>query len=295
MGAKSPCGDRIRRRITVSTCMHCFRTFSLLIATGFAAYSFQAAAGLFDDEGARREIAELKKQFEQQRIDNESRFAKLDEAIKNIGVIQLLNQIDILNDEIAKLRGQIEVLVNQNEQLQKRQRDFYLDLDTRIKRLEGVPTDNPANGALTGPSTVGAAPASTGQSVPVLNKEMENKAYDVGSNLFKKGDFAGAIRAFELFMKDFPASPLVSNAQYWIGICHFNLRDYANARTAQEDLIKKYPDSTKLPDALLAIASIQIETGDAGSARNTLEDIIAKYPNSEVAGKARIRLTGLRR
>lgn len=275
--------------------MHCFRTFSLLIATGFAAYSFQAAAGLFDDEGARREIAELKKQFEQQRIDNESRFAKLDEAIKNIGVIQLLNQIDILNDEIAKLRGQIEVLVNQNEQLQKRQRDFYLDLDTRIKRLEGVPTDNPANGALTGPSTVGAAPASTGQSVPVLNKEMENKAYDVGSNLFKKGDFAGAIRAFELFMKDFPASPLVSNAQYWIGICHFNLRDYANARTAQEDLIKKYPDSTKLPDALLAIASIQIETGDAGSARNTLEDIIAKYPNSEVAGKARIRLTGLRR
>lgn len=275
--------------------MHYFRAFPLLIATGFAAYSFQAAAGLFDDEGARREIAELKKQFEQQRIDNESRFTKLDEAIKNIGVIQLLNQIDILNDEIAKLRGQIEVLVNQNEQLQKRQRDFYLDLDTRIKRLEGVPTDNPANGALTGPSAVGAVPLSAGQPVPVLNKEMENKAYDVGSNLFKKGDFAGAIRAFELFMKDFPASPLVSNAQYWIGICHFNLRDYANARTAQEDLIKKYPDSTKLPDALLAIASIQIETGDAGSARNTLEDIIAKYPNSEVAGKARIRLTGLRR
>ena len=33
--------------------------------------------------------------------------------------------------------GQLEGLANENQQLQKRQRDFYLDNDSRLKRLEG--------------------------------------------------------------------------------------------------------------------------------------------------------------
>ncbi len=249
--------------------------------------SFNAAAGLFDDDEARRELKNLRAQTEQQNRDNEARFFKLDESIKNIGVIQLLNQIEQLNDEISKLRGQIEVLSNQNDQLSKRQKDFYLDIDSRLRKLEGVPPDSAATASVGGGSGI-ATPSA--QAARPISKDQENKAYDVGSNLFRRGDYVAAIRAFETFMKDYPGSGLVSNAQYWVGISYFNIKDYANARNTQEALLKNFPDAAKAPDALLAIASIQIESGDNGSARNTLEEIIARFPNSEAATKARTRL-----
>lgn len=275
--------------------------------------SLHAAAGLLDDDVARKDIKDLRAQTEQQNRDSDAKFLKLEESIKNIGIIGLLNQIEQLNAEIARLRGQIEVLGNQNDQFTKRQKDFYLDIDTRLRKLEGLPPDTaaaaptspagavpvaapPANAVPTSPPalppTVPTLPRSTN---PVLNKEQENRAYDVGSNLFRRGDFVAAIRAFETFAKDYPASGLVSNAQYWIGIGYFNLKDFANARATQEALVRTFPDSPKAPDALLAIANIQLESGDNGSARNTLEDIIARFPTSDAATKARSRLALVKR
>ena len=294
-----------------------------------------AQAGLFDDDEARKRIAQLAEKVEAQNRDNDAKFLKLEESIKNLGIIQLLNQIELLNNEIAKLRGQVEVLNNQNEQLQKRQRDFYIDIDTRLRALEGstaptssVPPSISFGSSPSTPPTVVAVAATSGSAeniklqagsgvsannasntppllVPVnaaalaaveaLARARENKAYDVGSNAFRRGEFAAAIRAFNTFMTDYPQSQLVSNALYWMGLSQFNLRDFREARATQEALIKKYPDSGKAPDALLVIASVQAEMGDAGSARNSYEDIIAKYPTSDAAAKARTRLSGLRR
>jgi tol-pal system protein YbgF len=292
--------------------------------------SFSATAGLFDDDEARKDIKVLRAQ----NAETDLRIQKLDESIKNLGILQLLNQIEKLNAELAQLRGQVEVLTNQNEQLGKRQKDFYLDIDTRLRKLEGVgdaavppagaqPPVTPPGGGLglsqsvvtTGGGLANAAPivappasvsygtppstepsiqagpqASGNRGAPTYTREQENKAYDVGSNLFRRNDYIGSIRAFETFTKDFPTSQLVANAQYWIGIAYFNLKDYSNARSMQEGLLKKYPESAKAPDALLAIASVQQETGDNGSARNTLEDIVARFPSSEAATKARTRL-----
>jgi tol-pal system protein YbgF len=268
---------------------------SLVAACALAcAAMLPARAGLFDDDEARRRVELLRQELMQQGKDNEARIAKLEEQIRNIGIVELLRQIDQLNAEIASLRGQIEVLTNDNQTLQKRQRDFYLDLDSRMKRLEG--------GAAAPAGTPGAADTRPPEAGPVAprvssreDQAREMKAYDAASNLFRRNDFASAIDAFRAFLKDFPASGLAANAEYWIGISYANLRDYRNAIATQEALLAKHPQSPKAPDALLAIAAIQAEQGDNGSARNTLEDIIARYPNSEAAGKARTRLASLRR
>jgi tol-pal system protein YbgF len=58
-------------------------------------------------------------------------------AQQNRSVIELMNQIETLNAEINRLRGQIEVLSNSLDNAQRRQRDMYLDLDTRVRRIEG--------------------------------------------------------------------------------------------------------------------------------------------------------------
>ena len=258
-----------------------------LLLAGAAA--LPARAGLFDDDEARRRIEMLRSELAQQGRDNEARIVKLEEQIRNIGVVELLRQLEQINAELARLRGQVEVLANDNQQLQKRQRDFYLDIDSRLKRLEGAPagsTPAPTGSAPTPPTTSAAPPADPA-------KEM--KAYDAASNLFRRNDFASAIEAFRAFVKDYPQSQLAANAAYWIGISYANLKDTKAALAAQEEVLSKYPQSPKAPDALLAIAALQAEAGDNGSARNTLEDIIARFPSSEAAGKARTRLTSLRR
>lgn len=281
----------------------------LLVAAALAAAP--AAAGLFDDEEARRRIEMLRSELSQQGRDNEARIAKLEERIRNIGVVELLQQLEQLNAEVARIRGQLEVLANENQQLQKRQRDFYLDIDSRLKRLEGGPASAAPAAPPAGPATA-TPPAGSGGFGPVApgaaaadavppkvasreDQAREVRAYDAASNLFRRNDFASAIEAFRAFLKDHPGSQLAPNAGYWIGISYANLRDYRNALAAQEEVLKRYPQSPKAPDALLAIAAIQAEQGDSGSARNTLEDIIARFPGSEAAGKARTRLAALRR
>ncbi|HEX4943059.1 MAG TPA: tol-pal system protein YbgF [Usitatibacteraceae bacterium] len=261
-----------------------------------AAILFAAAglanAGLFDDDEARRRIEDTRAAQEKVARETAERIGKLEESVRNLGVIDLLRQIEGINAEIARLRGSLEVLANQNEQIQKRQRDFYLDLDSRLKRLEGGAAA-PASSLPAAPSAepvAAASPAAT----PKDEQAREVRAYDAASSLFRRNDFASAMEAFRAFLKDFPQSTLAPNANYWIGICQANLKDYKGALATQEGLLARYPQSPKAPDALLAIAAVQSEQGDSGSARNTLEDIIARYPGSEAAGKARTRLAAIR-
>jgi tol-pal system protein YbgF len=266
----------------------------LAVAAALLAAAGAAHAGIFDDEEARKRIDEMRAAQEKSAKDTSERIGRLEESVRNIGVVDLLRQIETLNAEIARLRGSIEVLANQNEQVQKRQRDFYLDLDSRLKRLEG------GSGAAQAPASAPAAAPETGAppaAKPPSKEEQarEVKAYDAASALFRRNDFASAAEAFRAFLKDYPQSTLAPNATYWIGICQANLKDYKAALATQEGLLTRYPQSPKAPDALLAIAAVQAEQGDHGSARNTLEDIIARYPGSEAAGKARTRLAATRR
>ncbi len=298
------------------------KALRIAAAAAFAlAASANARAGLFDDDEARRQINQLRQELSQQATDNEARIKKLEDQVSHIGVVELVQQLEQLNEQIARLRGQIEVLANENQQLQKRQRDFYLDLDSRLKRLEGgnaagtpgaagapapgaagtppsganAPSTSSPAGSSFGPLPPGAAPAGAAQPQSREDQAREMKSYDAASNLFRRNDFASAVDAFRAFLKDYPDSALAPNASYWIGISYANLKDYPKALAAQHELLEKHPQSAKAPDALLAIAAIQVEQGQAAAARNTLEDLIARYPSSDAAGKARTRLTALRR
>src|SRR5258705_4772889 len=68
------------------------------------AAAIPARAGLFDDDEARRRIDGLRQELSQQGKDNEARIARLEESIRNIGVVQLGGQLDQLNAPIARLR-----------------------------------------------------------------------------------------------------------------------------------------------------------------------------------------------
>lgn len=265
-----------------------------------AALAFSPAgnAQLFGgDDTARRQIAEQQKRIDELKQQHEAlaaRAARLEESLKSQPVLDLATQLEVLRQEIKNLRGQIEVLNNNIDGTAKRQRDMYVDLDTRLRRLEQpvAPASSaaPAAPAASAPTAPGAAPAQATAGTPAD----EGRAYEAAQNQRRNGNYQGTISAFQAFLAQYPKSTLAPRAQYWIGDSYFNLRDFKNAIASQNMLIKNYPESSSVPDALLNIASSQMEMGDAAAARKSMDGLIARYPASEAAEKARRRLATLK-
>ena len=229
-----------------------------------------AQAGLFDDTEARRQIVELKEQV-----------GKLEDMAR--GQLDLVNQIESLRADLARLQGQVEVLVYESETNQKRQRDFYVDLDTRLRKLETPQGDKPAEGA-----SLPAAAAAAGK--PAADPQAETKDYESALNTVKAGKYKEALTAFDSFVKNYPSSPLAPSAQYWLGNSHYALHDCKRAQEAQQVVVSRWPESPKAADALLNIANCQLELGDAKASRKTLELLVSKYPASPAADSARKQL-----
>src|SRR5918996_4483738 len=109
-----------------------------LLAVSAAGPSF--AQGLFDDNEARRRIELLRRQVEENRQALEERLSRAEEAAERGAdrgaLIEFAGQLESLRSEIARIRGQLEVLAHQSETAQARQKQLYLDIDTRLRKLE---------------------------------------------------------------------------------------------------------------------------------------------------------------
>src|SRR5438067_1663890 len=98
-----------------------------------------AHAALFDDNEARQRISDTNARLSQVQRQLEERLSALESQLKSQGLVDLFNQVEQIRSEVARLRGQVEVLTYELEQAQKRQRDLYVDLDTRLRKVEAAP------------------------------------------------------------------------------------------------------------------------------------------------------------
>lgn len=99
----------------------------------------QAAHGaLFDDNEARKRIVITNERIDRLQKDLETRLAAVEQQAKNQG-LDLFGQLEQLKADVSRIRGQLEVLTHELAEAQKRQRDLYVDLDSRLRKLEAVP------------------------------------------------------------------------------------------------------------------------------------------------------------
>jgi tol-pal system protein YbgF len=236
-----------------------------------ACFPLYANAGLLDDDEARKAILDLRSKVENLTRDMN---ARMDTKSDKSAALDLINQHEQTMQEIARLRGQVEVLTNEIATSQKRQKDFYADLDARIAKLEPRQVSIDGKEAEVDPG--------------------ELKSYEAAMKLFSSGDYKTAANALADFVRLHPASSYASNAQYWLGNAYYAQRDYKNAIASQEIVASTYKDSAKAPDAMLNIASSYIELKDKKSAKKALQQLVTKYPDSSAASTAKDRLAALK-
>lgn len=256
-----------------------------LLALVLATAPLAAQAGLFNDDQARKQITELQQTVTQQQKKNEQQDQQLTEkissvetAVKELKLTEILNQLESLRTEMAALRGQLEVQAYQVDQLQKRQKDLYTDIDTRVRALETNTTSAPE----------AKEPRNTAE-----KDAGEEAAYTSALDTYKQGNYPAAASAFQAFSSKFPSSKLAPNALYWTAAAQSAQKDCIAASVSHKKLLTQYPDSNKAPEALLGLANCQLELKETASAKKTLQQLVTRFPATPAGEQGKKQLAQL--
>src|SRR5262245_28268925 len=202
----------------------------------------------------------------------EERMAAVERKLENQGLLEMQRQIAGLQEEVRRLRGELDASQHDLDTARRQQRDQYVDLDTRLKAAEA---------ALTAAQSV----------APATGADAE---YQAAFALLKDGKYDEAARALDNFVAKHRDHELASNALYWLGEAHYVRRDFAAALAAFEGVLKDYPGARKTPDALLKAGYCQYELKRYPAARATLARLTRDYPEAPVAAEAGERLARMK-
>ena len=215
--------------------------------------------------------------------------------------VALVNRIQNLEGQMQQMQGQIEMLQHQIQQLQQASKDQYVDLDSRVGKLEHAeskPAAAPAAAATSAPAASAAAAPESGKPAPAkpmtaTDKAAADTAYQAAFKALRAGNYVDSAKQFRAFIDKYPDSPLTANAYYWLGGSYYVTQNYKIALAAFQALLQKYPTSPKVPEAQLRVADCEIGLKDYAAARATLAAVIKAHPGTPVAKRAHERALGL--
>ncbi len=211
------------------------------------------AWALFADDDARKAILDLRKSLATTQLE-------------------LQNQIEKLKADNAELRGKVESLEKQGEDINNSQKTYYQDLDTRLGNFE--------------PRTI------TIEGLSGTVQPGEKKAYDEALKAFQAGNLKKADESFTTFASKYSQSPYLPLALYWGANSKYANKNYVGAINQLQLLIKKFPNHMRIPAAMVTLGNSQLESGNKVAAKKTFSEIIAKYPDTEAAKDAQQLLPG---
>lgn len=247
----------------------------------------------------------------------EKRLQRLERLLENQTLVDLMTRIDSLQNEVQQLVGQMEEQNHNMEQLKKRQRDLYLDIDRRLRDMESARASMPSAPASGGSVFGGAAPvpamgsgashstsagaspsaadsSTTSGAASDVDPQLERAAYERAFNLLKEGRYDLAVAAFKTFVQSYPQGRFTDNAQYWLGEANYVQRHFKVALNEFDKVVKNFPRSPKRADALLKMGYTYQELGQNDKARMSLNEVVMSYPNTTAARLAQKRLQDLK-
>ena len=256
----------------------------------------------------------------------DTRLQEIERLIEGQGLVDMLSQVEALQAEVRRLRGEVENQSYELEQLRKRQRSQSVDADARLQTLErgGVPNAPATAGSgelpVLGSSgtnalpqgsrplsiqTEGGGPAVVDRSRPAVDGSVGHGRLTSGDAngeadykqafaLLKAGQYDESIAAFNAYLVEYPQSAYADNAQYWLGEAYYVLRQFEPALNEYRKLVESYPNSQKITHALLKMGYSYDELGQTDAAVAQLARVTSHYAGTTAARLADERLQRIR-
>ncbi|MCY4426620.1 MAG: tetratricopeptide repeat protein [Halieaceae bacterium] len=190
----------------------------------------------------------------------------------NLG--ELFYQLQLLQEEVRQLRGQMEEQAHQLRQLKQQSLERYVDMDRRLSSADGA-----------GDTSGAAADGVSGAVAPVLPGEEE--AYRAAYGLLVGQKFDEAVTGFKQFLRDYPSGRFAPNAWYWLGELYLVItpRDLESSRQAFTLLLEQYPGNNKEADARFKLGKVYFDKGNPEVARQHFDRVIKEYDSDNSAVK----------
>lgn len=214
---------------------------SALVAATLTLAFMSAPTHAFADDQARRAILDLREQLNT--LVDQSRQIRVQQA----------DQIENLQQEVARLRGEVE-------------------------RLSHLSRRNESSQAGPGESSI------------QVSDPAEQAAYEEAMMSFRAGQYPEAVNGLTRFIQSYPQSALVHEARFYRGSSLYATKDFKGSISGLEAMLKGAPNDPRAPDALLVMAASQVELNDLPGARASLQRIVTEYPDTHAAETAKSRL-----
>jgi len=227
-----------------------------------------------DVDGVRATLADTRANIQQMQRDLSAIKERIDETRVQVG--RQIGQTSRDGDErVRNLEGRLAKL----EAEAKAQAQLLKSRDDELKQLRDAAEQR--------------ALVYDGSSEILLGEtEAIRKDYDNAWRSFERKDFQVAAGRFREFVKKYPKSRLVANAQFWLGESHFGLKEFDKAIVAYDE-VRRFPQSDKGAAALLRQGFAFAELGEKLNARLVLQELVEKFPQSAEAPRAKQRLKAL--
>jgi tol-pal system protein YbgF len=275
---------------------------------------------LFEDEGARKKLNDIQDQlnalqssieFEiNEKFTNFEKSNKVDPKLIN----NFSERINSLFDDLAKLRGEVEVLTYSLQTSEERQKVLYKELNERLQKIEEsalkiennvnsveFPTENKPltqNNLIIQEDEVlpEIAPEPIPEAAdlpPLVDKNLEYQEFEDAKKLITATKYKEAFDALDKFVVNYPSSELLPEAKYNLGYTQFALKNYKAAINTFNKIVLEYPDNPIAPNSLYQVSNSQIQITRITKAKQTLRSLIKKYPNADIIPSAKKRLKDL--
>ena len=189
---------------------------------------------------------------------------------------ELYAQIAAQKDVIEGLTAKVDTLEYNQKQLEDRLNKMNADIDVRF---------NMAAQKNTSYDTAKNATSSAGSNSKTSAKEAYDKAY----KMMEKGNYKEAEQAFTAFMRDYPKSDLVGNANYWLGETYYARKLYQQAAGIFADGFTKYKNNSKAPDNLLKLGLTMNNLGKKQDACTAFKALPTEFPKAAQTLKNRAK------
>ncbi len=274
---------------------------------------------LFEDEGARKKLNEIQDQLNalqssiefqlNEKFTNFEKSNKVDPKLIN----SLSERINTLFDDLAKLRGEVEVLTYALQTSEERQKVLYKEVNERLQKIEdsALKIENNVNSAESPPANepltqnnliiqeevlpeISPEPIPQAADLPPLvDKNIEYQEFEDAKKLITATKYKEAFDALDKFVINYPSSELLPEAKYNLGYTQFALRNYKAAINTFNKIVLEYPDNPIAPNSLYQVSNSQIQLTRITKAKQTLRTLIKKYPNADIIPSAKKRLKDL--